>query len=75
MKQFEKIGKRVERKLPSLIADGGKLGLERDIVAYRLSKFKQANPDKFRLRKIRIEQEVIGLKQDIDIFWRNHKKR
>lgn len=74
-RDYEKITQRFERKLPSILADGEKLGLGRDIEAYRLTQFKRANPQRFNQRKTVITNEIINLKVDVDHWWITRKQR
>lgn len=71
--EYENISKRIEKRLPFLLVTDDPLGLGRDIMDYRLSRFKRNNPDKFNQRKIRIAKEIIELRKEVDIFWKNRK--
>jgi hypothetical protein len=75
MGEYEDLTRKIEKRLPILLVTDDPLGLGRDIMDYRLSRFKRINPDKYNQRKIRIAREILELRRDVDIFWKNRKPR
>jgi hypothetical protein len=75
MGEYEDLTRKIEKRLPILLVTDDPLGLGRDIMDYRLSRFKRINPDKYNQRKIRIAKEILELRRDVDIFWKNRKPR
>ena len=73
MGEYEDLTRKIEKRLPILLVTDDPLGLGRDIMDYRLSRYKRTNPEKYNQRKIKIAKEILELKKDVDIFWKNHK--
>jgi hypothetical protein len=75
MGEYEDLTRKIEKRLPILLVIDDPLGLGRDIIDYRLSRYKQANLAQYNQRKIKIAKEIIELRKDVDIFWKNRKQR
>lgn len=78
-KQLEKFAKRIEPKLPTLIANGHNSGLEaiieRERMDYRLKQFKKNQPNKYQAHKVKIATDFLTLRDDVNNWWQTSKRR
>ena len=72
---YEKIAKRVNRFLPNLIINGDPLGLGRDIMDYRLMKFKQHNRNQCATLENQIIRDIVKLRTELNAWWNIYKNK
>ncbi len=67
--------KRVEQKLPLLIADGSWASFDIDRYEYRMSKFKRSEPQKYAQHRNQIITDLEKLKRELDAMFNGNGKR